>query len=280
MAPMYANAFMYENETQHILSCYNHQITRYFRLIDDILILWNGSKEEALQFVHALNNLTTQVKMTATIDEHSVQFLDLEIMMANQKLEYKRFSKPTDRNTILHFQSFHPKHLKQSLPYSQFLRVFRNNSLSEQRDQQLLLMYGKFQARGYPWTVLDQALAKAKTTYSSPSSQPQRTVNIRPIFPMLFNTASSKLTSSVRNNWKTLELDLSIPEIFQQKPMFSYRCNKNLKDLLVNTDPHHCYSPVKKNIYKCRMCKVFGVCDVRSHYPFQNLFPSLHRQAI
>ncbi|CAH2222342.1 Hypothetical predicted protein [Pelobates cultripes] len=184
--------------------------------------------------------------MTSNIDDKSVQFLDVEILIINHKLEYKHFTKPTDCNTILHFESFHPRHLKESLPYSQFLKVLRNNSQSQQCDQQLKIMYQKFQSRGYQYTILDDAMTKAKIAFSSLPTQIMKVAKTRPIFPMQFNTASSELTKSIRHNWNILELGPTLPEELCQRPMFCYRRNRNLRDLLVKTDPQHCYSPIKK----------------------------------
>ncbi|CAH2329819.1 Hypothetical predicted protein, partial [Pelobates cultripes] len=232
MAPMYANAYMYQYEMQYILQRYDLHITRYFRFIDDILILWNGTKEEALQFTLGLNTLPTPVKMTSHVDEKSVQFLDVEIMIIDEKLEFRLFTKPTDRNTILHFDSFHPRHLKTSLPSSQFLRVLRNNSLSQQCNLQLEAMYKKFWTRGYPRSILEVALKRAKMTHSTSEVRIGRATNTRLIFPMQFNTASTEITSSIRKNWNTLAMDPTLPENFRQKPLFCYRRNRNLRDML------------------------------------------------
>ncbi|CAH2246307.1 Hypothetical predicted protein [Pelobates cultripes] len=127
MAPMYANAYMHIFEREHILHPYRERIIQYVRFIDDILILWKGSIAEAEQFVKNVNCLPSPVKITANISDTMVQYLDLEILIKDNKIEYQLYSKPTDRNTILHFESAHPEHSKKSLPYTQFLRVFRNN---------------------------------------------------------------------------------------------------------------------------------------------------------
>ncbi|CAH2300860.1 Hypothetical predicted protein [Pelobates cultripes] len=124
MAPMYANAYIHIFEKQHILHPYTEQIVQYVRFIDDILILWKGSVMEAEQFVQDINSLSSPIKVTANINETIVQYLDLEIFIKDDKIEYQLYSKPTDRNTILHFMSAHQEHSKKSLPYTQFLRVF------------------------------------------------------------------------------------------------------------------------------------------------------------
>ncbi|CAH2321449.1 Hypothetical predicted protein [Pelobates cultripes] len=148
MAPMYANAYMHVFEEQHILQPYSEQIIKYVRFIDDILILWRGFVVDVKQFIQDITNLPSPIKIT-NIDEKIVQYLDLEIFIKDNKIEYQLYSKPTDRNTILHFTSAHPEHIKKSLPYTQFLRVFRNNSLNKYIENQVETMYNKFLTRGY-----------------------------------------------------------------------------------------------------------------------------------
>lgn len=60
------------------------------------------------------------------------------------------YSKPTDRNTILHYDRSHPTHLHNNLPISQFLCVMRICSDVTTREKQLHLMSNKFLERGYP----------------------------------------------------------------------------------------------------------------------------------
>lgn len=56
----------------------------------------------------------------------NIHFLDLNISK-NEKgcLHTSIFRKPTDGNTILRADSFHPKRLKENIPYGQFQRVRR-----------------------------------------------------------------------------------------------------------------------------------------------------------
>ncbi|CAH2307088.1 Hypothetical predicted protein [Pelobates cultripes] len=54
-------------------------------------------------------------RMTSNISTDTVQYLDLEISVKDYKIAYSLFSKPTDRNIILHYDSAHPMALKKSL---------------------------------------------------------------------------------------------------------------------------------------------------------------------
>ncbi|CAH2223896.1 Hypothetical predicted protein [Pelobates cultripes] len=113
----------------------------------------------AQQMVVRLNQLASPIRMTANINAEQVQFLDLSII-GNGRLEYCLFTKPMDRKTLLHYQSAHPKTLKNSLPKAQFLRAIRNNLNPEVMEQQLQMMTTKFLARGFPHQILQNVLQK------------------------------------------------------------------------------------------------------------------------
>ena len=56
-----------------------------------------------------------------------VNFLDLCIYLGNENtLQYKSYSKPTDSKRYLNPSSCHPRAVFDAIPFSQFLRTFRN----------------------------------------------------------------------------------------------------------------------------------------------------------
>uniref|UniRef100_A0A1B8Y2P3 Helix-turn-helix domain-containing protein n=1 Tax=Xenopus tropicalis TaxID=8364 RepID=A0A1B8Y2P3_XENTR len=68
------------------------------------------------------------------------------------------YTKPTDRNTLLHYKSHHPKHILDSLPKSQMLRVVRIDSELSDRIQDLQIMKKKFITRGYPKQLVQDVM--------------------------------------------------------------------------------------------------------------------------
>ncbi|CAH2220285.1 Hypothetical predicted protein [Pelobates cultripes] len=100
--------------------------------------------------------------MTSTISSDKVHYLDLEISVNNGSIQYCLYTKPSDRNTILHATSAHPKALLKSLPKAQYLRVIRNNSNLEVMEKQITSMTQKFLNRGYPLDQLQEALHMAR----------------------------------------------------------------------------------------------------------------------
>ena len=69
--------------------------------------------------------------------------------------------KPTDSHSYLLFSSSHPNHTKQSIPYSQCLRLRRLCSDDKDFEIKSLEMRTFFVERAYPTHVLDYAIQEA-----------------------------------------------------------------------------------------------------------------------
>ncbi|CAJ0949048.1 unnamed protein product [Ranitomeya imitator] len=52
---------------------------------------------------------------------------------ADGNLDVDLYCKPTDKNSLLHYSSCHPRHVKQSLPISQYHRLSRIVSNEEKQ---------------------------------------------------------------------------------------------------------------------------------------------------
>ncbi|CAH2221869.1 Hypothetical predicted protein [Pelobates cultripes] len=128
MAPMYANGYMYQFENPYILGSYGEYILAYACYIDNIFLLFKGTSVEVERMIQGINEAMDNIELSMILSTQQVDFLDVCVYREDQKLAYTLFSKPTDRNTILHATCFHPVALRKSLPYSQFLHVYRNNS--------------------------------------------------------------------------------------------------------------------------------------------------------
>ncbi|CAH2256525.1 Hypothetical predicted protein [Pelobates cultripes] len=179
------------------------------------------------------------------------------------------YTKPTDRNTLLHYESAHPKHVKDSLPFSQFLRVIRNNSDIIRCEEQIQQMYNKFAQRGYTRVILDKALRKARDHMAGGATRPWNN-KARIPFPMTYNASTTQICHEINTNWHLMENDKSLPESFHNKPLFSYKNNKSLRDLLVQTDPIQSYLPENKNTTNngCwRIDSEIGEPEINAHAP-------------
>ncbi|CAH2222049.1 Hypothetical predicted protein [Pelobates cultripes] len=118
----------------------------------------------------------------------------------------------------------------------------RNNSKETTKRIQLQEMKMKFLDRGYSERVLDKALEEAEenaTTLQDITEVPKL------IFPMTFYSKTQKINSIVKRNWNMLACDNSLPKEFKQSPRICYRRNRNLKDILMKTDPVESYTEQK-----------------------------------
>ena len=91
-----------------------------------------------------------------------IVFLDLEIFKEDGRLKTSIHIKPTNKQLYLDFNSNHPKHCKQSIPYSQALRVVERCSSPEDRDAELEKLKNRFEERNYPCELIDEKFEKAK----------------------------------------------------------------------------------------------------------------------
>ena len=66
-----------------------------------------------------------------------IEFLDLVIYMEDGRIKTNLFVKPTNKQLYLDYNSNHPNHCKDSIPYSQALRIIERCSENEDKEQNL-----------------------------------------------------------------------------------------------------------------------------------------------
>ena len=134
----------------------------WWRFINDIFMIWPHSLGELYSFLEALNNVHESIKFTTNISQTQVNFLDNSIYKdANGNIRTGLYTKPTDAHLYLHYTSYHPKHQKNSIPYSQAIRLRRICSTSELLQEATQQLSTNLQQRGYPKEMINQAILKA-----------------------------------------------------------------------------------------------------------------------
>ena len=138
------------------------KIILWKRFIDDIFMLFKGSKAECEELVEWLNSLMPGVmKFKFEFSFTRIVFLDLEIFQEDGVLKTSLHIKPTNKQLFLDYNSNHPQHCKHSLPYSQALRVVERCTLECDREEQLKNLNSKFKERNYPSDIVDSQFEKA-----------------------------------------------------------------------------------------------------------------------
>ena len=140
--------------------------------------------------------------------------------------------------TICYYTSFHPRHCKQAIPYSQFLRLRRRCSNDVDFSEKAEEMLTFFKQRGYPEPQLHNDLQMVTTISRDEALSPTR-LNVTNVdrVPLVltyhpFNTVTRKI---LLENFNILSTDPETRGIFPEPPLVSYRRDKNLRDFLVHS---------------------------------------------
>ena len=92
--------------------------------MDDIFFWWNGTESELIKVIDNLTQKHPTIKFEFTYSRTSITFLDTKVYKnENGTLCTTIYRKASDRRNFLHYKSAHPKALKDSIPYSQALRI-------------------------------------------------------------------------------------------------------------------------------------------------------------
>ena len=139
------------------------KILLWKRFIDDVLMLFRGTREECMELVDWLNTLMPgTIKFKFEFSNEKVNFLDLEIYIEDGRLMSDLYVKPTNSQLFLDYGSNHPQHCKKAIPYSQALRVVERCSTTENRDNHLANLKNKFEERHYPTDLINEQFGRAK----------------------------------------------------------------------------------------------------------------------
>ena len=140
----------------------------------------------------------------------------------------------TNSHSYLLYFSSHPNCNKQSIPFSQFLRLCRLCSENEDFHSKSLEMREFFVQRGYPTSLLDTAFSKA---FQIPWSETLRNsvTNVtdynRTPLVLTFLPFNFKVRDVIRKNFHILNNDPETFSIFSNNPLVSFWHSKNIRFL-------------------------------------------------
>ncbi|XP_069473373.1 uncharacterized protein [Ambystoma mexicanum] len=262
MAPVYANTFMYTFEHTHVLEnidC-SDKILLWKRFIDDIFGIWCGTQEELTSFLNYLNTIHHSIKFTMEIGAPSLHFLDVCLEIKDNRISTNVYHKPTDVNNLLHFSSFHPKSMLDSLPYSQILRLKRIISDPAGLDVECTKLLDKFEKRGYPHSVLTQAKERSSAISKEQLLTPKVKSKETPLlYISKYSRQSFQVGRCIKKHWGILHSDPLLQELFPKTPMMAFKRGHNLRDKLVRAEKppkekQMLLSSRKKGTYPCLAC--------------------------
>ena len=121
MGPSYANLFVGFIENQFFSQYHSPKPELYGRYIDDCIGATSSTREELTKFTTAVNSFYAALKYTWEISDTSLAFLDIKISIEGNGLCTSVYYKPIDSHSYLLYSSSHPLHVKNSIPFSDFV---------------------------------------------------------------------------------------------------------------------------------------------------------------
>ena len=258
-APNYANIFMGDFEEKYIYPFIGQHNNLYLRFIDDIFIIWTGSKKKFEIFINDLNHRHGTIKFDFEISQKEINFLDTTVFLAeNNEIKTKLYTKETDTHNYLHRKSAHPENLKQTIPYGQALRVRRICTTKEDLDTSCKKMTEDFLRRGYSPDEVSTKIQKAKNVprETALTNRPKQPLTRIPLV-LTYNQTLPPIMKTIKKYWHILQSDTSLREVFKELPITSYRRNENIGDIL-NSNNLRNNQVVRKSSHKkqgtCHPC--------------------------
>ena len=239
LGPNYACLFVGHIEEQIFEQFPGNKPDLYKRYIDDIVGAASCSRTELNNFVTFVNNFHPNLKFTWSISEDKLPFLDLYLIPTPQGLGTTIHYKETDSHSYLTYSSSHPVGCKDSIPYSQFLRLKRICSDDDDFQVRSKEMAGFFVHRNYPRTVIDRALRRvnniSRETAMRPSDDADSNKKVIPLI-LTFNSINCRVKKILSNNFTLLQSDPETRDVFKDfRVLGAFRRDTNLKDSLVRS---------------------------------------------
>ena len=194
----------------------------YRRYIDDCFGATSSTREELNQFRTAVNSFYPALKYTWEISDTSLAFLDIKVSIEGDGLCTSVHYKPTDSQSYL-YSSSHPSHVKNSIPYSQFLRLRRlcsDHSDFSLKSEEICNFFNK---RGYPASVVQAGHHHAQQIDRQSALQTSQRENKRIPFTLTFHPHNHAVKSIILKNFKLLQNDT---DTVYQKTLFSPICRR------------------------------------------------------
>ena len=235
-APSYAAIYMGKFETQFIYPEINSDCLFYARYIDYIFLIYTGGDTKLKQLLKDLNTKHDLMKFDYETSTKSIEFLDTLIYVDEERhLQSTLYTKPTDTHNYLHSKLSHPRHFKDSLPYSQALRLKRICLQNNELDIQCERLKQQFVKRGYKLEEIHDQINKAATLKREDTlklTKHDKNNTNRIPFITTFNSTLPPIKEIIHKRWDMLKLKPNLDDIFANPGMLTFRRSKNIKDMI------------------------------------------------
>ena len=271
-SPCYANLVLGYLEIQlkeHIREEFNDEtanqiMSKYTRYLDDIFLIWDKRRGDPIIFKEWLASTDTRLSFTLDQCSTSVSFLDVKVSIENCNVVTDIFYKPTDTKQYLDYRSYHPRHIKNNIPFNLARRICTITSEVETTHRRLDELRIFLNKCNYPNNVINtgfqKALAIPKDTLRKRKELTTNNVMKIPFISTytpnsnhLFQSAK-KITNILKENTKTSGIFKNVELINSRRQPFNLKSLLTSAKLNVPSEGEH--GVTKCGAGRCLLCEV------------------------
>ena len=234
-APSLANIYMIDFD-EAAMNGFRIKPKLYFRYLDDIFFIWEGTEEQLKEYEEFLNTILPDIKITLEYNKNSNSFLDTTIYKQQESeqctLQTRVFFKDTDTHQLLHCDSAHPAHTFKGITKSQYIRFKRLSSTKADYIQTCKIFNAYLKHRGYTSSKLRKEMHEIWNNHSEkPKPTELQKEKSTTVFPII--TDFWEGGKELQNKYKTA---LSHVEKFSKfKFISAYKVGRNLGKILTRS---------------------------------------------
>lgn len=240
LGPSYACLFVGYQEyliSQQYEGPFPHLIKRY---IDDIVGATSLPLHQLQDFIDFVCNFHPSLKFTFEITETPLPFLDILLSISDDSISISIYYKDTDAQSFLNYSSSHPIKTKNSIPFSQFLRLRKLCSKDPDFKEKAKEMSSFFVNNGYPSKVINDALQNVLNIPRQEAMKNRRNnqASERIPFTLTYHPLAIPIKNIIYKNYGILSSNAKTRDIFSAPPLMAYRRDSNPRDTLVRSKLH------------------------------------------
>ena len=259
MGKNYACTYMgkWEEEVQErAMSEMGKRPKMWYRFVDDIWRVWQGSRKEFERFVEICNSNEERIKVTFEVCEKEAVFLDVKVVKGEKgAIMTELYVKPTDRTRYLHKLSDHPRHVKEGIAKGQFRRLRRICSDKEDYWKYGKKVEEKLITRGYGKNQVRQPMKEAfQMERKQALKRVEKRADKRVNFVITHSGYLPNFNKILKRHGHYLEED-GMEAYIRDLPRLSLRRGKNLGDLIVNAKERRKEGGSGPCGKGCKLCK-------------------------
>lgn len=260
-----------------LINTYNPEVSvflinSYLRYMDDGFIPWPENAADVTIFEEILNTLDDNIVFTmeaatqhTTIQNIPIQklnFLDITVILDQEgNVKTDIYYKDTNTHDYLLYNSHHPQHIKDNIPYTLAKRIIVFCSDHDTETHRLSDLKSWLLICGYPTNIINKAFHNAKLQGPAPEPRPKNTIPFITTYASNYDSSnisklSEKLLRESRDeNIRTIFKDTrTVLALKQPKNILRQLTSAKFESIPQNTNK---FGLFKCNNKRCLICKLY-----------------------